>query len=185
MMDKQPMDKQLWHRGPVVGVGVGDLQSAVARETGRIIREANGDRLKATKIVLDKLVEMGLITESELPVLAGICEEGFAATSGKKDAAAAYHEVRKAYDEMLLKPGASPVALAFASASAGSYVATDGGEDGGGGTTVVYKKSGGNWQETLAGAGAAIGGILGGAAGAGLGTVIGGVAGKIVDECLD
>ncbi|MDN4645064.1 hypothetical protein [Arthrobacter sp. PsM3] len=182
MMDKQPMESRSWHRGQAVGVGVGDLQSAVARETGRIMREAKGDRLRATKIILDKLLEMGLITESEVPVLAGICEEGFAATSGKKDAAAAHHEVRKAYDEMLLKPGASPVALAFASASAGSYLATDGTE--GGGTTVVYKKSGGNWQETLAGAGAAIGGILGGPAGAGLGTVIGGVTGKIVDECL-
>jgi hypothetical protein len=183
MMDKQPLENRPWHKAPAVGVGVGDLQSAVARETERIMREAKGDRLAATKIILDKLLEMGLITESELPVLAGICEEGFAATSGKKDGSAAYHEVRKTYDEMLLKPGASPVALAFASASAGSYVATDG-TDSGGGTTVVYKKSGGNWQETLAGAGAAIGGILGGAAGAGLGTVIGGVAGKIVDECL-
>lgn len=170
----------------VLGVGAGDLQSAVSRETARIMREAKGDRLKATKIILDKLLEMGLITEAELPVLGRICDEGFAASSGKKEAAAAYHAVRKAYDKLLLEPGASPVALAFASASAGSYVvgdASDGGEDSGG-TGVTYKKSGGNWQETLAGAGAAIGGILGGPAGAGLGTIIGGVTGKIVDECL-
>jgi hypothetical protein len=169
----------------VLGVGAGDLQSAVSRETARIMREAKGDRLKATKLILDKLLEMGLITEADLPVLVRICEEGFAASSGKKEASAAYHEVRKSYDQLLLQPGASPVALAFASASAGSYVSGDVAEDGGGGSTgLVYKKSGGNWQETLAGAGAAIGGILGGPAGAGLGTIIGGVTGKIVDECL-
>jgi hypothetical protein len=169
----------------VLGVGAGDLQGAVSRETARIMREAKGDRLKATKIILDKLLEMGLITEAELPVLGRICEEGFAASSGKKEASAAYHTVRESYDKLLLEPGASPVALAFASAAAGSYVVADAAADGGGGSAgVVYKKSGGNWQETLAGAGAAIGGILGGPAGAGLGTVIGGVTGKIVDECL-
>jgi len=167
----------------VLGVGAGDLQSAVSRESARIVREAKGDRLKASKIILARLQKMGFISDAEVPVLGRICEEGFAASSGKKEASAAYHEVRKAYDKLLLDPGTSPVALAFASASAGSYVAVDASE-GGGSTGVVYKKSGGNWQETLAGAGAAIGGILGGPAGAGLGTIIGGVTGKIVDECL-
>ncbi|GAA2135928.1 hypothetical protein [Arthrobacter humicola] len=49
MMDKQPLENRPWHKAPAVGVGVEDRQSAVARETERIMREAKGDRLAATK----------------------------------------------------------------------------------------------------------------------------------------
>jgi len=161
------------------GVGVYEMQSAAAREVRRIMAETGGDRLKADKMVLTKLHELTFITEKELPVLNHICELGHAAAGGKHDAAKAYQEVKKAYEELLVK-GGSPVTLAYASGAVGSYVSDDDESDG---STVVYKKSGGNWQGTLAGAGAVIGGYFGGAGGAAVGAAIGGVVGKIVDDC--
>ncbi|MDQ0826185.1 hypothetical protein QFZ60_002358 [Arthrobacter sp. B2I5] len=163
------------------GIGVYEMQSAASREVKRIMAEVGGDRLKADKIVLTRLHELNFITEKELPVLSHICELGHAATGGKHDAAKAYQEVKKAYEELLVNGNASPVALAYASGAVGSYVSGDGTEPGG--STVVYKKSGGNWQGTLAGAGAVIGGYFGGAGGAAVGAAIGGVVGKIVDDC--
>lgn len=162
------------------GIGVYEMQSAAAREVKRIMAEAGGDRLKADKIVLAKLHELSFITESELPVLSHLCELGHAATGGKHDAGKAYQEVKKAYEELLVKGNASPVALAYASGAVGSYVSGDGGD---GSTAVVYKKSGSNWQGTLAGAGGVIGGYFGGSGGAALGAAIGSVVGKIIDEC--
>ena len=164
---------------PVLGIGVSEMQSAAGREVKRIMAEAGGDRLKADKIVLDKLLELQFITESELTVLTRICELGYAVTGGKHDAAEAHTEVKKAYEELLVAGNASPVALSYASGAMGSYVPTSSG----GQTTVVYKKSGGNWQGTLAGAGAIIGGYFGGPGGAAVGGAIGGVLGKIVDDC--
>ena len=48
---------------------------------------------------------------------------------------------------------------------------------------MVYARSNGNYEATLAGAGAIIGGVFGGGPGAALGGAIGGVLGKIVDDC--
>jgi hypothetical protein len=162
----------------VFGVGTGDLQNAAIDEAQRIIKQAKGDRLVATRMLLDKLRELDLIDKNEVEVLGKLCTIGFHTTTGKKDAKAGYFEARELYQGILVSGKASPVALAFASSAAGSYTPVD---DGSGG--VVFKKSGGNWQDTLTAAGATIGGILGGPAGAGLGAVIGGVGGKIVDEC--
>lgn len=163
------------------GIGVYEMQSAAAREVKRIMAEAGGDRLKADKIVLAKLQELNFITQSELPVLNHICELGHAASGGKHDAAKAYHEVKKNYEELLMKGSASPVALAYASGAVGSYMSTEQGS--GGSATVAYKKSGSNWQGTLAGAGGVIGGYFGGSGGAALGAAVGSVVGKIIDEC--
>lgn len=160
------------------GIGVYEMPSAAGREVKRIMAEAGGDRLKADKIALTKLHELNFITESELPLLNRICELGHAATGGKHDAAKAYHEVKKAYEELLVKGNASPVALAYASGAVGSYVSADG--DNAVSNAVVYKKAGGNWQGTLAGAGGVIGGYFGGSGGAALGAAIGSVVGKIL-----
>jgi len=164
------------------GIGVYEMQSAAAREVKRIMAEAKGDRLRADKIVLSKLHELTFITEAELQVLNHICELGHKATGGKDDAAKAYHEVKKAYEELMMKGNASPVALAYASGAVGSYISDDDG-GGGGSTTVVYKKAGSNWQGTLSGAGGVIGGYFGGSGGAALGAAVGSVVGKIIDEC--
>ncbi|MEZ2388031.1 hypothetical protein AB6813_00545 [bacterium RCC_150] len=163
---------------PLLGIGVSEMQGAATREVKRIMAEAGGDRLKADKIVLAKLQELGFVTESEVHALTRICELGFAASSGKQDATKAYHEVKRMYEELLVKGDASAVALAYASSATGSYVP----DGNGGSTTIAYKKSG-NWQGTLAGAGAVIGGVFGGPGGAAVGGAIGGVLGKIVDDC--
>lgn len=93
---------------PLLGIGVSEMQSAAGREVKRIMAEAGGDRLKADKIVLNKLLELQFITESELPVLTHICELGYAVTGGKHDAAAAHTEVKKAYEELLVRGNATP-----------------------------------------------------------------------------
>lgn len=96
-------------------------------------------------------------------------------------AAKAYQKVKTAYEELLMKGNASPVALAYASGAVGSYMPTEQGS--GGPATVVYKKSGSNWQGTLAGAGGVVGGYFGGSGGAAVGAAFGSVVGKIIDEC--
>lgn len=164
------------------GVGVGDLQHAAISESRRIMREAHGDRLVACQMLMSKLASLELITADEAGVLSKVTALGFEATAGRLDAESAYLQVRGIFDEMLASGRATPVALAIASAATGSYLGV---EETNGSTSVVFKKSGGNWQDTLTGVGAAIGGIIGGASGAGLGAVIGGAAGKVVDECID
>jgi hypothetical protein len=163
----------------MMGVGVGDLQLAASREVRRIMREAQGDRRTAVRLVLERIHELGIISEAEFRSLAKICELGFDSGQGGMAPEKAYVEVRRIYDEMLAGGQASPTALAFAAASAGSYVSVD---EVGGQPTVVFKKSGSNWQDTLTAAGAVIGGAFGQPA---VGAVIGGVVGKVVDECID
>lgn len=167
---------------PTIGVGVGDLQMAATREVRRIMRQAKGDRSAAVKLVLERVHELGYIKENDLKSLQRITELGFSSSAGKISADKAYSEVRRIYDEMLAGGKSSPTALVIASASAGSYL---GEANVDGKPTIVAAKAGSNWQGTLAGAGAIIGGALGGAAGAAIGGAIGGVAGKIVDECKE
>lgn len=166
--------------GVGVGVGVGDLEHAAVVETRRIMREAKGDRRRAVHLLLGRLVDLGLVTQDELPALAAMVDAGFDSTAGRTDDRSAYLEVRRQQDALLAGGRASPVALVFASACAGSYEAVpDGAEQ----QTGTFAKKGSNWQETLTGAGAVIGSVLGGPGGAAIGAAIGGVAGKIVDEC--
>lgn len=168
---------------PTIGFGVGDLQMAATREVRRIMREAKGDRNAAVKLVLKKLLDLGYITESDLKSLHRITELGFSSSAGKTSADKAYHEVRRIYDEMLAGGKSSRTALAFASASAGSYL---GEEIVDGKPKIVAAKSARNWQDSLTAAGAVIGGaITGDERGAALGAAIGGVVGKVVDECIE
>lgn len=162
-----------------IGVGVRDLQSAANREVQRLLKESKGDRATAVAALLTHIHKLGYINDTDLKYLTTITHKGFQAAAGKTPAAQSYFEVRRIYDDMLASGSSSPAALAFASASVGSYetVTNEGSE-----TTVVYKKSNRNWQDTLTAAGVAVGGAFGQPV---LGGVIGGVAGKIVDECID
>lgn len=176
-----------------VGVGIADLQHAALAEARRIMREAKGDRTVAARLVLDKLKDHGWITGHEHDVLGrvhAIAASGTGQTKrtkaasakrGKQDVTADYREVRRLYNGLLAKGGASPVALVLAAGVAGSYEVVDSAD----GTTVVYAKNTRSYQGVLGGAGAIIGGALGGAPGAAIGGAIGGVIGTIVDDCKD
>jgi hypothetical protein len=165
-----------------IGVGVGDLQHAALAEARRVMREAKGDRGAAASLMIGRLAELGFISESEREALVTM-HEADAGSSVEKKAGpgtnAAYFTVRGIYDELLTKGGSSPVALVLASGLTGSYEPVPSDD----GTTVVYAKSNGNYEASLAAAGAIIGGVLGGGAGAALGGAIGGVIGKVVDDC--
>jgi hypothetical protein len=166
-----------------IGVGVGDLQHAALAEARRVMREAKGDRGVAAALMMRRLAELGFISESEREVLVTMhqADDGtaLALKAGGTGSTASYLEVRGMYDELLIKGGASPVALVLASGLVGSYEPVPSDD----GTTVMYAKSNGNYEATLAAAGAVIGGVLGGGPGAALGGAIGGVLGKVVDDC--
>lgn len=165
-----------------IGIGMGDLQLAAEQEVREILKKAKGNRAKAVQMVIEKLSDMELITEDERDTLKKMYASGFKCGAGKREAEAAYVEARTTFSTMLADGHCSPVALALASAEANSYERV---EDCDGEPRVVYRKSSGNWQGTLAAAGATIGAALGGPAGAALGSAIGGVAGKIVDQCQE
>lgn len=173
------------------GVGVPDLQRAALAEARRFMREAKGDRGVATRLVFDRLVELGWITAEERDVLVRMHQVGAPKAVPAKAAgvaaqrvpvaARAVLEVQGMYDGLIARRGTSPVALALAAGAAGAFEA-DAGDDG---TTVVYAKSTRSYQGILGGAGAIIGGAIGGAPGAAIGGAIGGVIGTIVDDCKD
>lgn len=171
-----------------IGVGVTDVQHAALAEARRLMREAKGDRRAATVLVFDRLCELGWISESERDALTKMHQIGADSSAEQADqdagrpvATAAYLDVRRRYDELLITGSASPVALALAAGAVGSYEVVPGDD----GTTVVYAKSNRSYQGILGGAGAIIGGAIGGAPGAAIGGAIGGVVGTIVDDCKD
>lgn len=168
-----------------LGVGVADLQRAALSEARRVARDSRGDRRVATELVFDQLRELGWISDEERDVLTKMFEIGAEKAGvqarrledGRPDATAAYLQVRRMYDELLLKGDAGAVALTLAAGATGSYEAVAEGD----GTSVAYAKSDRNYQAVLGGAGAIIGGAIGGAEGA----AIGGAIGTIVDDCKD
>lgn len=171
---------------PTIGVGVADLQHAALAEARRFMREAKGDHAVATRLVFDRLAELGWVSDAERNVLVSMHEVG--ATPGKqvaqersRIAAGDHQRMRTMYDGLLAKGDSSPVALVLAAGAVGAYEA----EPSDDGTTVVYAKSNRSYQSVLGGAGAIIGGALGGAPGAAIGGAIGGVIGTIVDDCKD
>lgn len=170
-----------------IGVGVADLQHAALAEARRFMREAKGDRAVATKLVFERVAELGWITAEESDVLVKMYQSGTDATAAKAQKqrlsvpASAYLDVRERYAGLLAQANTSPVALVLAAGAVGSYEAEPGADD----TTVVYAKNTRSYQGILGGAGAIIGGAIGGAPGAAIGGAIGGVIGTIVDDCKD
>ena len=165
-----------------VGVGAGDLHHVARAEAGRILKRAKGDDLAIMKLLIQRLRDLDLVNDSEVATLTSLYKISIEASGGKKSAATAHHEARKVYSGLLATGDASPVALALASSSAGSYA---GAESPDGAGNVVFAKSGSNWEGKLGVAGAVIGSVLGGPAGATIGGALGGVLGGIVDDCKD
>ena len=165
----------------VFGPGIGDLQRVALQEVKRIMEEARGDRATAVRLTLQRARELDLVSDDEIGHLAELSDIGFAAARGRMEQADAHGRSRAILDAMLARGGASPVALAFA---AGSSHAEVGPAQPGGTPEVVFRKASGNWQDTLGGAGAVIGSVIGGRGGALLGAAIGQITGKIVDECV-
>jgi hypothetical protein len=166
--------------GPMIGVGAGDFQHAVAAEVERILKETKGDVLAQHKLLDGMLRDRGLISHDEVEVISRLTELGHHAGAGKKGAHESYFESRDLYNKLLASGEASPLALVIASSAVGSYEMTQG-PDGSGG--VIFKKSSGDWESR----GTKIGGLIGaywGPGGAALGGLIGGAVGHAVDKCL-
>jgi hypothetical protein len=138
---------------PMIGVGAGDFQHAVAAEVERILNETKGDVLAQHKILDRMLHERGLISDDELEVISRLTEAGHHAGAGKKDAHESYFESRDLYNKLLASGKASPVALVIASSAVGSYEITQGS----GGARVAFAKKSGDWQ----GRGQKIGALVG------------------------
>jgi hypothetical protein len=166
---------------PVIGVGAGDFQHAVAAEVERILNETKGDVLAQHELLNRMLRERGLITDKEVEVLSRLAQVGHEAGGNERGARKGYFEARDLHNRLLAGGEASPVALVIASSAVGSYEVT---EDPNGSGGVIFKKSSGDWE----GRGAKIGAVVGafwGPAGAALGGLVGGAVGHAVDKCLD
>jgi len=166
---------------PMIGVGVSDLQHAARAETDRIIKETKGDELAQARLLIGRLRELSLITDTEVELVYRLAEVGYEAGAGKSGAREAYFESRDLYNTLLAGGEASPVALVLASSAVGSYSLTED-PDGSGG--VIFAKSGGNWEGRGAAAGAIIGSLWG-PGGAAVGGAVGGLVGHAVDKCTD
>lgn len=168
------------------GVGMADLQRTALAEARRYMREAKGDRVVATGLVLERLVELTWITAGERDVILKMFGVGrqpgpVAGIHGVPVAAEDHARVQRLYDGLITDGSTSDVALVLAGGIAGSFqvvTETDG-------TTSVFLAAKKNYQAVLGGAGAIIGGALGGGVGAALGGAIGGAIGYVVDDCKD
>jgi hypothetical protein len=165
----------------MVGLGVSDLQHAARAEVQRIIKETRGDELAQSKLLLGKLRERDLITDTEVDALSRIAEVGREAGGEKGSARQAYFESRDMLNTLVARGDASPVALVLASSAVGSYTVT---EDRNGSGTVVVAKTSGSWEDRGKLAGALIGATWG-PAGAAIGGAVGGIVGAAVDECTE
>jgi plasmid stability protein len=164
---------------PVIGVGAGDLQHAVRAEVRRILKETEGDPLAQIKLLINRMHDLRLITDSDVDALNRLADLGNEAVRQKGDARGPYFESRDIYNKMLAGGESSPVAMVLASSAVGSFSIS---EDGDG--AVVFAKASGEWEGRLGAAGAVIGSFWG-PAGAAAGAVIGSAVGAAVDECLE
>lgn len=161
-------------------VGMSDQMHAMRTETRRIMTAAKGDLTLEHAMILDRLIDAGLMRREESEQLIGIFQQVQEGGDGKHDPVTAYLTVRAAYDELAADPAVSPVAVVIAGAGLGSFQLEP---DGAGGIVVgVARMSHG---QQLAGIGAAIGTILGGVTGGVLGGAIGGYIGSMLDEKKD
>jgi hypothetical protein len=167
---------------PMIGVSGGDLQDAVRAEVARILKETNGDELAQSKLLIEMLREGGLLADTDVEVVSRLSEIHHEASAEKRSASEAYFESRELYNGMLARGKSSPVALALASCSVGSYEITEDPDVSGGVVITATKRT---WEDRGALIGAYVGGRLGGGDGAIIGAAIGGAVGKAVDKCLD
>lgn len=161
-------------------MGMSDLMHAMRTETRRIMKAADGDLVVEHAMVLDRLIDAGLVRRDESEQLIEMFKLVQGAGDGKHDPATAFVTVREVYDAIATDPAVSPVAAVIAGAGLGSFQVDP---DGNGGVSVgVARMSHG---QQLAGIGAAIGTILGGVAGGVLGGAIGGYLGSMLDDKKD
>jgi hypothetical protein len=97
---------------PTFGFGVGEVGQAALEESRRIMRSAKGDRREASKLLLNKVRELGWITEAEQKNVQNLLELATSEGSGKANSTAAYFEARKVHHAMLAEGKSGPVALA-------------------------------------------------------------------------
>lgn len=165
----------------MTAVGAGDLQHALRVELDQILHDTKGNELSQSASLLKRLRSLDLISDSELAGLTKLAKISKDVGVAKKSAQSGYFESRSLYNALLATSNASPVALAIASSTVGSYRIAESAEGSG---TVVFSRSGGNWSDRGAAAGAIIGSLWG-PAGAAVGGTIGGLVGHAVDECKD
>ena len=159
------------------------LTQSVRWEMARLLKEAHGDRTRASELALRRLLDDELVSKSELEVLTKIVRVGGEAANGKRDPQDAYIEVRRLQYKVMAAPRPSPAALSLAATMADSYVSIVDSSDGS--STVVFAKKAGRFEDLGGLIGTAVGGHFGGGAGAVLGGKIGSAVGGAVDDCLD
>jgi hypothetical protein len=164
---------------PMIGVGAGDDKHAVRAEVARIIKQTKGDELAQSKLLIEMLRKRGLLADPDIEVVSRLSEVSHETKAGKRTARQGYFESRELYNGMLARGKSSPVALALASSSVGSYTMK---EDSDGSGVVFATKT--TWEDRGQLIGAAVGAIWGGA-GAVIGGLVGGAVGGAVDECVD
>jgi hypothetical protein len=166
---------------PMFGVGAGDVQHAMRAEVARILKETKGDELAQSRILIEMLRERGLLADADVKVVSRLSELSQETAAGRRSAHEGYFESRELYNGMLARGDSSPLALALASSSVGSYAPTVD-ADGSGGVVFAAKKA--TWEDRGQLIGAAVGSLWGGA-GAVIGGLVGGAVGGAVDECVD
>ncbi|MCH7737663.1 MAG: hypothetical protein IH872_09730 [Chloroflexi bacterium] len=93
------------------GVSAGDLIDVVGREIQLTLRQAKGNRLDATKIGLQRMFAIGLITESDLERVSKACDIVFAADNASYDQTKAASELDALYLDMLASGDSSEIAI--------------------------------------------------------------------------
>ena len=141
---------------PMIGVGAGDVQHAVRAEVARVLKETKGNELAQSKLVIEMLRERGLLAAADVKVVSRLSQISHETSAGKRSAKEGYFESRELYNGMLARGKSSPVALALASSSVGSYTMTEDADGSGG---VVFAKAKQTWEDRGKLIGAGVGAI--------------------------
>ncbi len=157
--------------------GMSDLMHAARAEASSVTKKTKGDLVAELDLLLDRLVEAGILQPEETRQLLELYRITYEAGQEKGEPTRAFFDVRSRYDRLAADGSTSPVALVIAGAALGSFdleLEADGTT-----TVAVYRAS---YGTQLAAIGASIGVIVGGAIGGVLGGQIGGLLGGIIDD---
>jgi hypothetical protein len=153
-----------------LGLSAGELFDLTAREVERTMKEADGSRLEAAKILLKRLRENDLLTERDSKRLEDACELIFIAERGGRPLDDVKSKLLEIHAKILLDAEASPLAttmIGVAYANKPDLLIP--------GVAIV----GGLFGSVV---GFAVGGTGGAAVGFAVGFVVGAIAGACADD---
>jgi hypothetical protein len=165
----------------------GDISQMIDTEIRSLLREARGNRPRATKMGLQRLLEYELITAHDQQRLEKVSDTLFAAIGGKQDAITAYRDIQAIYQQLVLDKSSSPVAVLLANNAQNSFVAEAPNPDQTGVAFSIVVRSPGTAAGFIGGmVGGFVGGLIaGGGAGAIVGAFVGGIVGGVVGYCAE